>query len=106
MLREEGYRLATLTNSVGLAGESELRFAGLRDFFEQALAFEKGDALFDVRHRFVFSFGYELPRLSEAAIRLRVSCCEAQAQSPLQALGQRAAVTAALATGEHQVGRA
>lgn len=37
-LREEGYRLATLTNSVGLAGESELRFAGLRDFFEQALS--------------------------------------------------------------------
>jgi outer membrane receptor protein involved in Fe transport len=31
---------------------------------EQALAYEKGDALFDVRHRFVFSFGYELPRLS------------------------------------------
>jgi len=30
---------------------------------EAALAYEKGDALFDVRHRFVFSFGYELPRL-------------------------------------------
>jgi hypothetical protein len=28
-----------------------------------ALAAEKGDALFDARHRFVFSFGYELPRL-------------------------------------------
>jgi outer membrane receptor protein involved in Fe transport len=32
---------------------------------ERALAFEKGDALFDVRHRFVFSFGYELPRLQD-----------------------------------------
>jgi outer membrane receptor protein involved in Fe transport len=32
---------------------------------ERALAFEKGDALFDVRHRFVFSFGYELPRLED-----------------------------------------
>jgi len=31
---------------------------------DAALAREKGDALFDVRHRFVLSFGYELPRLS------------------------------------------
>ena len=30
---------------------------------DAALAREKGDALFDVRHRFVLSFGYELPRL-------------------------------------------
>jgi carboxypeptidase family protein/TonB-dependent receptor-like protein len=30
---------------------------------EAALAREKGDALFDVRHRFVLSFGWELPRL-------------------------------------------
>ncbi|HUG53972.1 MAG TPA: TonB-dependent receptor, partial [Vicinamibacteria bacterium] len=30
---------------------------------EAALAMERGDALFDVRHRFVLSFGYELPRL-------------------------------------------
>ena len=29
---------------------------------DAALAREKGDALFDVRHRFVLSFGYELPR--------------------------------------------
>jgi len=28
---------------------------------ERALAYEKGDALFDVRHRFVASFGLELP---------------------------------------------
>jgi hypothetical protein len=28
---------------------------------ERALAFEKGDALFDFRHRFVISFGAELP---------------------------------------------
>jgi hypothetical protein len=32
---------------------------------EAALAREKGDAFFDVRHRFVFSFGAELPRLSD-----------------------------------------
>ena len=30
---------------------------------ERALAFEKGDALFDVRHRFVVSFGAALPTL-------------------------------------------
>jgi hypothetical protein len=29
--------------------------------FERALSFEWGDALFDVRHRFVLSFGAELP---------------------------------------------
>jgi outer membrane receptor protein involved in Fe transport len=32
---------------------------------ERALEQEKGDALYDVRHRFVFSFGYELPRLED-----------------------------------------
>jgi outer membrane receptor protein involved in Fe transport len=32
---------------------------------EAALAQEKGDALFDVRHRFVVSFGLELPRLED-----------------------------------------
>ncbi len=39
---------------------------------DAALAREKGDALFDARHRFVLSFGYELPRLtsSNAATRL------------------------------------
>jgi hypothetical protein len=31
---------------------------------DAALAREKGDALFDARHRFVMSFGYELPRLT------------------------------------------
>jgi hypothetical protein len=31
---------------------------------EGVLAHEKGDALFDVRHRFVFSFGYEGPTFS------------------------------------------
>lgn len=30
---------------------------------DAALAQEKGDALFDVRHRFVLSFGYELPKM-------------------------------------------
>jgi hypothetical protein len=39
---------------------------------DAALAREKGDALFDARHRFVLSFGYELPRLTDrgAATRL------------------------------------
>ena len=39
---------------------------------DAALAREKGDALFDVRHRAVVSFGYELPRLDNrgAATRL------------------------------------
>jgi hypothetical protein len=39
---------------------------------DTALAREKGDALFDVRHRIVLSFGYELPRLDNrnAATRL------------------------------------
>src|SRR5262249_50154565 len=39
---------------------------------EAALAREKGDALFDVPHRVVLSFGYELPRLADrsAAVRL------------------------------------
>ena len=32
---------------------------------EAALAQEKGPALFDVRHRFVFSFGAELPKLQD-----------------------------------------
>ena len=38
---------------------------------ERALAMEKGDALFDVRHRFVLSFGYELPRLEDRAAFVR-----------------------------------
>ncbi len=38
---------------------------------ERALAFEKGDALFDVRHRFVLSFGYELPTFTDKGRALR-----------------------------------
>ncbi len=38
---------------------------------ERALEFEKGPALFDARHRFVVSFGYELPGLEQAAPLLR-----------------------------------
>jgi hypothetical protein len=34
---------------------------------ERALEFEKGPALFDARHRFVMSFGYELPRLETSS---------------------------------------
>ena len=33
------------------------------DSFGRALSREKGDALFDVRHRLVISFGYEFPQL-------------------------------------------
>ncbi len=32
---------------------------------DRALAYEKGDSLFDVRHRFVLSFGIELPRMED-----------------------------------------
>jgi outer membrane receptor protein involved in Fe transport len=38
---------------------------------DAALAREKGDALFDVRHRFVFSFGYELPKLRDKGAFVR-----------------------------------
>jgi len=38
----------------------------------RALSFEKGPALFDARHRFVLSFGYELPRLEDKPIALRL----------------------------------
>ena len=38
---------------------------------ERALEFEKGPALFDARHRFVVSFGYELPRLDDAGPLVR-----------------------------------
>src|SRR5579864_6463248 len=40
--------------------------------FDQALAREKGSALFDVRHRFVLSFGYELPSLSKRNLATRL----------------------------------
>jgi outer membrane receptor protein involved in Fe transport len=38
---------------------------------QAALAQEKGPALFDVRHRFVFSFGAELPRLEDKSAAMR-----------------------------------
>jgi outer membrane receptor protein involved in Fe transport len=38
---------------------------------ERALEFEKGPALFDARHRFVVSFGYELPRLEQSSALVR-----------------------------------
>jgi hypothetical protein len=38
---------------------------------QAALDREKGDAFFDVRHRFVLSFGAELPRLSDKSAFLR-----------------------------------
>ncbi len=38
---------------------------------ERALEFEKGPALFDARHRFVLSFGYELPRLTDQPALVR-----------------------------------
>ena len=40
---------------------------------DAALAREKGDALFDARHRFVLSFGYELPRLPTATAATRLA---------------------------------
>jgi hypothetical protein len=38
---------------------------------ERALAAEKGPALFDARHRFVLSFGYELPELENSTTIVR-----------------------------------
>jgi outer membrane receptor protein involved in Fe transport len=38
---------------------------------ERALDAEKGPALFDARHRFVLSFGYELPKLEGQPVALR-----------------------------------
>jgi outer membrane receptor protein involved in Fe transport len=38
---------------------------------QTALTREKGDALFDARHRFVISFGYELPHLDKSGTLLR-----------------------------------
>jgi hypothetical protein len=38
---------------------------------ERALEFEKGPALFDARHRFVVSFGYELPALDRSSALIR-----------------------------------
>jgi hypothetical protein len=40
---------------------------------EAALEREKGDALFDVRHRFVLSFGYELPQLTDRNTAARLA---------------------------------
>ncbi len=40
---------------------------------QRALALEKGDALFDARHRFVLSFGYELPRLEARNVATRAT---------------------------------
>ncbi len=37
-LRDSGFRLATLTNSTADVGEAQLRSAGIRDFFEEALS--------------------------------------------------------------------
>jgi len=38
---------------------------------QAALDQEKGPALFDVRHRFVFSFGAELPKFSDRSVAMR-----------------------------------
>jgi hypothetical protein len=40
---------------------------------DRALAREKGDSLFDVRHRIVLSFGYQLPRLARASRAMRLA---------------------------------
>jgi 2-haloacid dehalogenase len=44
-LRDAGLRLATLTNSTAEVGEAQLRHAGLRDLFEQALSADEAGAL-------------------------------------------------------------
>lgn len=52
---------------------------------DAALAAEKGDALFDVRHRFVFSFGYALPELKDKDALTRLVLGGWQANGIVQA---------------------
>ncbi len=52
---------------------------------DAALAAEKGDALFDVRHRFVFSFGYALPELRDKNALTRLVLGGWQANGIVQA---------------------
>ncbi len=51
---------------------------------DAALAREKGDALFDARHRFVLSFGYELPRLESRPLLERLALGGWQANGIIQ----------------------
>jgi hypothetical protein len=51
---------------------------------DKALVREKGDALFDARHRFVVSFGYELPRLETRPALLRYTAGGWQANGIVQ----------------------
>lgn len=51
---------------------------------DRALAREKGDALFDARHRFVVSFGYELPRLEQRGALMRYTLGGWQANGIIQ----------------------
>ena len=52
---------------------------------DRALAFEKGPALFDARHRFVVSFGYELPELADQPAIIRAIAGGWQANGIFQA---------------------
>ena len=52
---------------------------------EAALAQEKGPALFDVRHRFVLSFGVELPKLADKSAAMRAVLGGWQANGIFQA---------------------
>ncbi len=45
---------------------------GDQSSIDSALTREKGNALFDVRHRFVLSFGYEFPRLKTSNLATRM----------------------------------
>jgi len=71
------YTLGKTTDHVsGLNIGGELRpvlpvVQGDEASIERALEFEKGPALFDARHRFVVSFGYELPRLEHSSPVMR-----------------------------------
>jgi hypothetical protein len=51
---------------------------------DTALVREKGDALFDARHRFVLSFGYELPQLSDRNTATRLTLGGWQANGIIQ----------------------
>lgn len=71
------YTLSETTDHVSglnIGGEARPVLAVAQDdeaSIQRALDYEKGPALFDARHRFVVSFGYELPRLEDQAAFVR-----------------------------------
>ena len=51
-LRDAGFRMAALTNSTSQVAEAQLQYAGLRDFFEQALSADMAKRLKPAREAY------------------------------------------------------